>query len=76
MNRRLKPAGPGRGGPREGAGRPSGMNRVPLNVKLPEWLVRWLKREVKTARAFNAKTSQSMMIEKALIEYYNLKEKK
>ena len=62
-----------RGGSRKGAGRKAGVKRIPLNIKLPEWMVDWLRAEIATARSFNAKASQSSMIEKALIKCHDLK---
>lgn len=55
-----------RGGKREGAGRPIASEeerRVPVTVRLPRWLVRFLRAQGK---------SQGWIIEDALIQRYKL----
>ena len=60
-----------RGGAREGAGRPLGSvmpkTRKKVSVYLPAWLATWLKRK---------KGSQGRLIERALVGFYNLKERR
>lgn len=48
-----------RGGKRLGAGRPESSTRIPISVRLPAWLVEWLREEP---------GSQAAIIEEALIQ--------
>ena len=61
----------GRGGWREGGGRPKGstmpahLKRVNLNdFRLPQWIVDWLKSQPE---------SGGRLMEKAIVKYYKLK---
>ena len=47
------------------AGRPPGINKKMVSIKLPFWLAAWLKRQ---------DMSQAQLIEKALTEFYRIKE--
>jgi len=61
-------AGPGRGGSREGAGRPmkkKAISRIPVQIRLSGWLLDWLKAE--------RKSDMGKTIEQALIEKFGLK---
>jgi hypothetical protein len=63
-----------RGGQREGAGRPEG-STIPnpkkmVTIRLKPYLAAWLKKKSRPG------LSQSDLIEKALIEYYDLKSPK
>ena len=54
-----------RGGSRKGAGRksvPEHLKRERITIRLPIWLIGWLKRH----------TNQGKAIEEALIKYYKL----
>ena len=52
-----------RGGKRPGAGRPTGSDRVGIYVRLPGWLVEWLREQPE---------SQAELIEQALTEQHEL----
>jgi hypothetical protein len=55
------------GGKREGAGRPPTsplLKKIPLGIKLPRWLVEWLRGQNR---------SQAVIIEEALCSKHNLK---
>lgn len=58
-----------KGGKREGSGRkpsPNNYKREMLAIRLPKWLINWLKE----------KKDQGRTIEKALKEYFKLEEPK
>lgn len=52
-----------RGGRRPGAGRPAGSDRVMISVRLPGWLVEWLRAQPE---------SQAALIEEALRQGHKL----
>lgn len=52
-----------RGGKRSGAGRPTGSDRVAISVRLPGWLVVWLR---------TRSESQAALIEQALTQQHDL----
>lgn len=52
-----------RGGKRAGAGRPTGSDRVMISLRLPAWLVEWLRARPE---------SQAALIEQALAERHGL----
>ena len=57
----------GRGGAREGPGRPPlppELKKIPVAYKLPRWMVEWLRAQDKTA---------TRLIEDAVIAQYGLK---
>lgn len=55
------------GGARKGSGRkpsPPNLKKIPIGVKLPRWLVVWLRAQPE---------SQAVLIEDALVRRYKLK---
>jgi len=55
-----------RGGARKGAGRKPALEHIKrerITIRLPRWLIKWLKRH----------TNQGKAIEEAVIKYYKIK---
>ena len=59
------------GGKRRGAGRPPGINRKMVTLRLPIWLAEWLKQ-----RADDYRYSQGKLVEEALINHFGLEKPK